>query len=363
MKLKSKLFEGLDQEETSRLKAIAVKNEAPDDRRLIAKGESQENIFVLIEGQFEVYDLEGDNRYVLASLNLRGDFVGEQSFLGKSANMNVTVARGSKYFSIDISKMKGDPLLCQKLLINLTAESCSKLEEANHSLVEQFKEAIVASKTLALCLSSVGLSMFFLSFTTWINFQSNALWSWLFIVAVLPPPIVFIISTRQSFADFGVTIKNARQSLKEGALLSVLLLAFLSLIAYSVSGITHVSVPKIFSMHNYIGIGFYIYFAHCYMQEFFARGVLQTSLFRIMGRSGSKNNNAAPAIFFAAVVFSILHYPLGFPSVLATFVSGLFFGYLYQRHKNLLGVSLVHFITGEFFFGFYYAMMGADMVS
>ena len=63
-----------------------------------------------------------------------------------------------------------------------------------------------------------------------------------------------------------------------------------------------------------------------------------------------------------ALVFSILHYPLGFPSVLATFVSGLFFGYLYQRHKNLLGVSLVHFITGKFFFAFYYAMMGADMV-
>ncbi len=358
MILKSNLFEGLDQEEISRLESISVEHDELVDRRVITKGEFHENIFVLIQGKFQVYELEDDVRHVIAILQEPGDCVGGQSLLGRPANTNVTAAQGSRYFAIAAAEIKREPLLYQKLLNNLSVESFHKLEAANYSLVEQFKEAIVASKILVMCLSSIGVAMLFLSFTAWINFQANVLWSWLFVIAVLPPPVLFIASTRQPFSDFGVTIKNVKQSVSEGFLLAAFFVGLMSLVAHLLAGFTHVSVSQIFGEHSYLRIGFYMYFVHCYMQEFFARGVLQTSLIRILGWNGRRNDSAALAILFAALVFSVLHYPLGFPFVLATFISGLLFGYLYQRHKNLLGVSLVHFAMGKFLFGFYYAYTG-----
>jgi membrane protease YdiL (CAAX protease family) len=36
--------------------------------------------------------------------------------------------------------------------------------------------------------------------------------------------------------------------------------------------------------------------------------------------------------------------------VLATFVGGLFFGYLYNRDDSLVGVSIVHYVFGAFIF-------------
>lgn len=51
-------------------------------------------------------------------------------------------------------------------------------------------------------------------------------------------------------------------------------------------------------------------------------------------------------IFGAAVIFGMFHSHFGLAAIIITFFSGLFFGYLFLRQQNLLGVTLVHWLLG-----------------
>ena len=45
-------------------------------------------------------------------------------------------------------------------------------------------------------------------------------------------------------------------------------------------------------------------------------------------------------------MFGILHLHLGMAMVGIAFFGSLFFGFLYLRHRTLLGVVLLHYLTG-----------------
>lgn len=52
----------------------------------------------------------------------------------------------------------------------------------------------------------------------------------------------------------------------------------------------------------------------------------------------------------AAIVFSAFHAAWGFTLVLFTFVSSFLFGWMYNRHGTLIGVSILHFLLGTVIF-------------
>lgn len=77
------------------------------------------------------------------------------------------------------------------------------------------------------------------------------------------------------------------------------------------------------------------------LQEFVARGVIQTSLERFPPRSGRAVHLALASAFFGVYH---LHVSLGFAFL--TFAIGLLFGALHARHRTLVGVTLAHASLG-----------------
>jgi len=60
----------------------------------------------------------------------------------------------------------------------------------------------------------------------------------------------------------------------------------------------------------------------------------------------SGRNATWRAILVSNAVFSISHQHLGLAYALLVFVPGLFWGWLYQRHRSLVGVCVSHVLIG-----------------
>ena len=90
-------------------------------------------------------------------------------------------------------------------------------------------------------------------------------------------------------------------------------------------------------------LAFYLvtYIPHALIQEFIARGVEQGSLQRFMPEA-----HFLKPIVIAGLLFAILHLHLSVGAAVLTFVVSLLFGYLYYRHKTLVGVVALHTLLG-----------------
>lgn len=78
------------------------------------------------------------------------------------------------------------------------------------------------------------------------------------------------------------------------------------------------------------------------LQEFLARGVIQTSVKSIMRIKYQK----ALGIILTSLLFSLMHMPFGFIFMMGAFVLSLALGYLFERHGDLWGCALLHWFCG-----------------
>jgi membrane protease YdiL (CAAX protease family) len=80
------------------------------------------------------------------------------------------------------------------------------------------------------------------------------------------------------------------------------------------------------------------------VQEFVARCGIQAPLYAFM--QGSELKRRGLAIIVSNLVFSAAHAHIGLIFALATFIPGLFWGWIFARTNSLLAVSLSHFLIG-----------------
>ena len=131
---------------------------------------------------------------------------------------------------------------------------------------------------------------------------------------------------------------------------SVVFLFVFLLFVYFLKGRSIEQVSGVFTILSQTsGIGSILYFFHCYAQEFLTVGVMQTGLRKLIGVENC-NLRLFLAVCMASLAFGVTHTPFGFPSVFATFVFGIIFGYIYVRSRNLIGVTVFHYFSGTCFF-------------
>ncbi|MGB1258402.1 MAG: type II CAAX prenyl endopeptidase Rce1 family protein [Thiolinea sp.] len=168
----------------------------------------------------------------------------------------------------------------------------------------------------------------------------SAVFSWVYMLIMLVPVILYIIWTKMPRKDYGVTLNNWRQSLYEGTLLSI---------AIFVTGFVIVAMmqPEGKSIWDLIqpsrlaGEFILSYVPHTLVQELVSRGVILGA----MGHMFRDYSKWLP-IALSALIFGFLHAHIGFIAVVLTFFFGLVLGWMYLRHGNLIGVTLAHIVLG-----------------
>lgn len=150
-----------------------------------------------------------------------------------------------------------------------------------------------------------------------------------------------IFCTSFSLRDVGLIPKRAafKKNLIETGilLLAGCLLLLLSKLILTLLGI---QIKKRFIGGSLHGARVYLFTA--IFQEFLARGVIQTSVKSLMQVKYQKTFG----ILLTSLLFSLMHLPFGFIFMLSAFALSIALGYLYERHGNMWGCAILHWVCG-----------------
>jgi membrane protease YdiL (CAAX protease family) len=89
-----------------------------------------------------------------------------------------------------------------------------------------------------------------------------------------------------------------------------------------------------------------IYTLTAFAQEFICRGFVQTNVEQML----TGKYRSIIAILTTSFLFGVVHLHYSTPTMVVTIFGGIFFGWLYTRHRTLVGVSIAHYVLGMLLF-------------
>ncbi|MEG3641387.1 cyclic nucleotide-binding domain-containing protein [Magnetococcus sp. PR-3] len=357
------LFRDVKEEDLAKLIPLMPCQTYKSGEIVFAEGSDGRELYLIESGSVEVLKNSGSKAHVIAELP-QGSHFGELSFLDGSPRSTAIRAKTDlKLYTLRKRFLDDD--VCTKSMIqtlyrNLSLTGTARLRSTDiayseilekelvlhqeKEYINRFLITVIASYSSVLVLFSMLQGIF-----KDVDVYSTT-FTWLFVVLIVLPVLYFTTRSGEPWASFGVTLTNWKRSVIEGLLISfgvmfvglnvLYLAAYLGLMpktTTTMSGIVH---------HIFIGHPVTLfYFVHSYAQEFLARGVFQNTMQRVFGEKKSWK-----AIILSSFIFGVAHIPYGAAMVGMTVFSGIFFGYIFKRHNNLLGVSLVHWLLGTFTF-------------
>lgn len=193
---------------------------------------------------------------------------------------------------------------------------------------------------LIICTSLFLLAWSLIRFTLHIRLKSS---TYTFIIECITfflfLEIVFMTSF--SMRDIGIAPKLTR--LKENITETLILAStgcIILLLSKIVLNLIGIRIKAYFiggSLH-----GAYVYAYTSLIQEFLARGVIQTSVKSLMRVKYQKTFS----IIITSLLFSIMHIPLGFYFMTCALLLSLVLGYIYERQGDIWGCVFLHWCCG-----------------
>lgn len=320
---------------------------------LFEEGEASNEIYLIRRGGVEICKSgsSGQDSFVIAQIR-EGEVFGELAFLDGSPRSAMVRASDDTELVVIEKKQLFHLPFSHRVIENIARASSEKLRHSASQYVGSLEEQLAVIKTqndfgqffiYILSLMAVGMIVNNLLHT---YLTSLSPYSFTFFVSysviLLIPSIMIVWKLKIPLSSMGVTLSNWKQSLTEGVLYSVLTMVVLGGIAMAVRHFDMMPVkPFSFKAAFTPWYGFGIYFLHSAAQELFARGFLQTAFERFFN-----DQTGVRSIGFTSLLFGLFHIHFGIFAVAITFVSGIIFGIIYRRHRNLIGVSLVHLVAG-----------------
>ncbi len=166
--------------------------------------------------------------------------------------------------------------------------------------------------------------------------------NWTFVLLMTVATIVLLRTFQIPLAAVGLTRRNLRKSIVEGVAFSALFFLAVVAIAIGIKIAKGAPMFDLFVDSSHFGPVLLLYIPHAFLQELVSRGFLQGSFKRLMA-----DKSGLPSIFAASVAFGVLHSQFGLTAIVLTFLSGLIFGWIYNRHDNLAGVTICHIVAGS----------------
>ena len=195
-------------------------------------------------------------------------------------------------------------------------------------------------------ISTYGLALSALWMTGEAHRPSPAIQSALLIPAACTPIALMIRGSGYPAKAFGLTLRDWPRIVREAVLYSLPVLAALVALKWVWirvdSRVSHLE-GRPFEPRALI-LAASVYTLLCPMQEFIARSALQSSLRMFIPADDARARWIA--IVVANMFFAAAHTHLGLVYSVATFIPGLFWGWLYDKQRSLVGVTVSHALIG-----------------
>ncbi|GEO80571.1 cyclic nucleotide-binding domain-containing protein [Pararhodospirillum oryzae] len=346
------MFPGLAPEILDAVRQTVEVHALPAGALIMAAGDETTSLYLIDSGRITVFrDIgsEGGER-VLATLSA-GAILGEMALLdGQPRSASARAETDCRLTEIDPAKIlalpNGDQVLgalrgCLAVAVTnrmrtQTDKYVAAVEREMAAIRErqhfgQFFIYALGMMTIGLLINDV-ISKQILKVDVF-----TPTFAWVYLLIILIPTSVIIWRMKIPLRDLGITAVGMKRSLVEGAGLSVLIVAvaFAAAWVLRVTGL-HAGTPVPAEWGPTTG-----YFFHSVLQELVARGLLQSSFQRFLD-----DRRGIQSVVLSSTLFGVFHIHFGFMAVIVTILSGLLFGAVYLRHRNLAGVTLLHFFAG-----------------
>lgn len=348
------LFQGLTENELFFVMDNMEEKEFNPKENVFEEFDKSNFVCLLYKGKIEVlkWDKEKERQFQITTLHI-GEMFGEMGFIDeqersatvKSINKATVFILKNEAFDPSNPKQKS---IYNQLIANISKIDVPRLRSTNEGFVKsmqsQMKQLQIQNQfghffICVLIVFGIGNIFDSLAAEKLVDVRGR-LYNWSYLVTLLIPFLVIIRVFRFSLSEAGVTFKNWKKSLLDGVVISLILI-----IAYNL-GLKELLIwiskevgsRKPIVLFNLVNL---VYLPDSYVQEFIARGIFQTVLQKFYGDvKGTKS------ILVTSLVFSLFHIHIGFATAVGVFLFSLLFGFIYVRSYNLIGVSLVHFVTG-----------------
>ena len=316
---------------------------------LMNEGESGDAAYLIQQGEMDI--LRADQQEPVGHAG-PGHLVGELALEGQGQRMASVVARTNvSAWRIAAADYLQAVETWPELRGLFTRKLYHQLSDKHRALQQRHEQLLVAQKekdslgflmvALLLLLTGYALVNGLLVDLLQLPSESWLMFSFSRTTELLGVVILWQLVRRSSLTlrDMGLTRSNWQRSLLESLLLTVPAALMLLALATYLAQFRDQPTGWDPSRFDY---SFVTYLLVAPLQEWVARGVFQTSLEKLLGQ-----NKGWLAVLLSSLVFATLHLHLNPILSIVSLVSGLIWGWMFLRHRSLVGVSVSHFLLGN----------------
>jgi CRP-like cAMP-binding protein/membrane protease YdiL (CAAX protease family) len=362
------LFQNLTEEEFAICETFLSSKSANKDEVIVKEGDKDSEIYFIAKGEVEVLknDWVPGESYRIAVLK-ENDVFGEMAFMGdqiRHATIKALEPCEFVVFRFDdfVSKHAAIASKITRNVSRLLTERLSATGQAvaagqRKELLLQKKRAVMSNLVVKV-FALMTLFQITMSFTLkFIAVHYISILLAFFLIGVSLLAIKWIKETGYPPKLYGLTLRNWKRSVIESLLFSIPFLAGAVLLKqllikydpiYHNAPLFQMGLPDITSSAHgklFLFLSCLLYILFSPAQEFIFRGIIQSSLQRLL--------HSPKRVFYAVLVSNLIflqaHFYFDFSIIII--LPGLFWSWLYLRHRTLIGVSLSHMLIG--FWAFY----------
>jgi len=332
--------------------SVAERMEIAAGDVLFAENESGNELFIIETGRVVGFRAgrEDDEDWPVLHL-AEGDIVGELSFLDGAerhitarAETDCTLLRISPF---DLLLLDGGDHFYDNLRASVGITVVSRLRVGTDIHVATLDHQLELARTqqqfgqffiYIIAMFSIGMVVSNIVATQLIEINVyTEVFAWQYLAVLMIPSLVIVRMMKIPLRDLGLTTNGMRKSVTEGLAVSAVFVA--ASVCYYFASHTFEAIPPV--TLSFDPWGSVSYFAHSFLQEVVARGLLQSSFQRFL-----KDRKGYRAVFLSAMLFGMFHIHFGMAAVVMVFLTSVLFGLFYLRHQNIAGVTIFHYFAG-----------------
>jgi len=340
---------------------------------LVEEGEEPRFLFVLESGRLEVLKREklGRRRHRIHMLD-RGATVGEVALLERGMRTATVRAKEQsaiwEFDFVELQTLATAPRdsaefdlvaldVYVKLTSNLAAITAGKVRTGSEDALTRAHERSAMGELIVNVLTVLCIYMLLISGLESLGLKPrNTMYVSLPVLTLLG--IVswrFMVGSGFPLEDFGLTRRYLWRSLGEAGALTIALLALATGVKWvliqtspTYAGARLIQYPDVWAHFSQpkIQILTVVYAVSSAVQELIVRGALQSMLERFL----TGRYRRLRAIGVCTLLFSVSHLHTGLLFTLSVMLPAFFWGLLFARNRNLVGVTLSHIVIGLYVF-------------
>lgn len=349
------MLQGLSVEELAVVERVSDTLHYAPGEEVIREGELTNDLYVILSGKVAVTKAEtseGTLKQFPLAIFERGAGFGEIAFMDHlPRSSSVQALEPTTVLCLKKERISQHHEPFKKIIRNISRTSVDRMRTLNIKYIQSVKDKLKQAQerhdfgVFFLCFFlSLSLLEFITRFFIDLDIDVHASVPSVFrLLLAAVPCLILIKKWNYPLSQFGVTLQDWKICIIEGLVIS-LILSILIILANALYLTAHEKpfIPR-FNLveHNSIWFWIFVYPFHSYLQEFLARGVVQTSLQRFLN-----DQKGYFAILLTSLIFSAVHTFNGEAVIMGTFLGGIIFGLVYLRRKNLIEVTVIHMIVG-----------------